>query len=221
MVAPSRMTSYHGARTTNAVVQRMGIGPVRFTIEDALQMVERGILPEDSTVELLNGELVYRDRFDLRGGEIVEGFRHSYVMTALSDLRGRINSDRRHLRSPSTLICTDTHAPIPDVVVLRGTLDDYDHRLPAAADAWCVIEIADSSYERDAGEKLADYARAGVAQYIILNLRNRTAEVYTDPDAAAGTYPPPQVIRETEPLALRVGEGEFFTITLAEVLPRA
>ena len=73
----------------------MGIGPVRFTIHHALQMVECGILPEDSTVELLEGELVYRDRFDLRGDEIVQGVRHNYVITALGDLQGRVNDSRR------------------------------------------------------------------------------------------------------------------------------
>lgn len=197
----------------------MGIGPVRFTIHDALQMVERGILPEDSTVELLEGELVYRDRFDLRGDQIVEGVRHNYVITALGDLQGRVNDGRRHLRTQSTLICSDTHAPIPAAVVLRGTLDDYRDRLPAAADAWCVIEVADSSYERDTGEKFAGYARAGVTQYIVVNLRNRTAEIYTNPDTAGGTYPAPQVVREAEVLGLRVGEGEVFSVTLSEVLP--
>jgi Putative restriction endonuclease len=197
----------------------MGIGPVRFTIHDALQMVERGILPEDSTVELLDGELVHRDRFDLRGDEIVEGVRHNYVITALGDLQVRVNDSRRHMRTQSTLICTETHAPIPDAVVLRGTLADYRDRLPAAADAWCVVEVADSSYERDTGEKLAGYARAGVTQYVVVNLRNRTAEVYTNPDTAAGTYPAPRVVREAEVLGLRVGEGEVFDIILSEVLP--
>jgi hypothetical protein len=197
----------------------MGIGPVRFTVSDALEMVERGILPEDSTVELLDGELIYRDRFDLRGSEIAEGAGHSYVATALGDLRGAINDARRHLCTQSALVCTETHAPIPDGVVLRGTLTDYRERLPIAADTYCVIEVADSSYERDSGEKLAGYARAGVQQYIILNLRNRTAEVYTNPDAAAETYPPPQVIAEGDSLSLRVGEAEHFTVRLADVLP--
>src|SRR5688500_2545667 len=161
MVAPTNSTSSRGARTAHPVVQRMGIGPVRFSIHDALQMVQGGILPEDSTVELLDGELIHRDRFDLRGDEVVEGVRHHYVITALGELQGRINDARRHLRTQSTLVCSETHAPIPDAVVLRGALADYRDRLPAAADVWCVIEVADSSYERDTGEKLAGYARAG------------------------------------------------------------
>ena len=155
----------------------MGIGPVRFTVNDALRMVEQGILPEDSTWELLDGELVHRDRCDLRGDEIVEGLRHNYVITALGGLTSRVNDARRHMRTQSTLVCSEAHAPIPDAVVLRGPLNHYRDRLPVAADAWCVIEVADSSYERDAGEKLRGYAVAGVIQYVIVNLRNGTAEV--------------------------------------------
>ena len=197
----------------------MGYGPVRFTVNDALKMVEQGFLPEDSRIELLNGSLVYRDRFDLHGSEIVEGIKHSYVIAALAQLSQRINTERRQLRTQSTLICSDTHAPIPDAMVLRGTLSDYRDRLPAAPDAFCVIEVADSSYERDAGEKLTGYAVAAIAQYIIINLRNRTAEVYTQPDSAAGKYPPPHIVTERDPLALRTGDTSPFMIPLADLLP--
>jgi hypothetical protein len=199
----------------------MGYGAVRFTLDDALGMIEQGFLPEDSTVELLDGVLTYRDRFDLKGSEIVEGVRHNYVITALGLLAPRINSDRRHLRTQSTLVCSETHAPIPDGCILRGTLDDYADRLPTAADAFCVIEVADSSYERDVGEKLQGYARAGVEQYVIINLRNRTAAIYASPDRTAGTYPPPQVIHEGQALTLRAGEQDAFSVALSDLLPRA
>jgi Uma2 family endonuclease len=79
--------------------------------------------------------------------------------------------------------------------------------------------VADSSYERDSGEKLTGYARVGVPQYIIINLRNRTAEIYSRPNTVAGVYPPAQIISESELLLLRVGEEEFFTVPLGEVLP--
>lgn len=221
MVAPGASPPViTGLATPDPTVRRMGYGAVRFTLADALDMVEQGILPEDATVELLDGVLVYRDRFDLRGSEIVEGARHNYVITSLGQLAPRINSGQRHLRTQSTLACSETHAPIPDGCILRGTLDDYPDRLPTAADALCVIEVADSSYERDVGEKLQGYARAGVEQYVIINLRNRTAEVYATPDRKAGTYPPPVVVREGEQLALRVGEQELFSVTLGDLLPR-
>ncbi len=82
-----------------------------------------------------------------------------------------------------------------------------------------MIEVADSSYERDSGFKLAGYARAGIPQYIIINLRNRTAEVYTKPDTAAGTYAAPVIITEKDALSVRVGESEMFEIRLEQLLP--
>ena len=224
MVA-ARDTSSSRARATpfatapDEAVRRVGFGPVRFTVADTLAMIERGILREDATVELLDGELVYRDRFDLRGDQIVEGAQHNYVVAALGELKARIDTAGRHLRTQSTLVCSESHAPILDGMVLRGTLADYRERLPTAADAWCVVEVADASYERDAGEKLRGYAEAGVQQYVIVNLRDRTAEVYTSPNPSDRTYPPPTVVTVDQALALRTGDGETFTFPLADVLP--
>ena len=192
---------------------------MRFTFDETIKMIEQGVLPEDATIELLDGALVYRDRFDLRGSEIVEGVRHNFVVSALADLAFRINTEKRHLRTQGTLVCSPSHAPIPDAAILRGTLRDYRDRLPTAADAYCVVEVADSSYERDTGEKLIGYARAGLAQYVIINLRNRTAEIHTAPEAAAGKFAAVRVIREDESLALRVADYEFVDVPLGQLLP--
>lgn len=140
--------------TPDPIVRRMGYGPVRFTVNVAMQMVEQGLLPEDARIELLD-----------------------------------------------------------------GALDDYRDRLPTAADVFCVVEVADSSYERDAGDKLAGYARAGIAHYVIVNLRNRTAEVYTNPNAGEGSYPPPRLFSEGESLPLRVGSSEVLDVELRQILP--
>jgi hypothetical protein len=220
MVAPGHAQSPRlPGQTPSPTVRGMGYGPVRFTLADALSMIEQGIIPEDSTVELLDGSIEYRDRFDLQGGEIVEGSRHNYVISALADLSTSINDSRRHLRTQSTLVCSDTHAPIPDGVILRGVRQDYRERIPAAADVFCVIEVADSSYERDIGEKLQGYAKAGVRQYVVINLRNRTAEVYTEPNVAAGTYGPPRIVGEDQVVEFRVGDADVFAVRLGDLLP--
>src|SRR5688572_2263358 len=113
MVATGTTSPHAPARVLGEPAHRTVYGPVRFTFADALSMVERGILPEDSTVELLDGALVYRDRFDLRGDEVVEGFKHNFVIAALAELGPRVNGDGRHVRTQSTLKCSETHAPIP------------------------------------------------------------------------------------------------------------
>lgn len=190
----------------------------KLTRFDAAAMMRIGIIPEDASTELLDGLIVLKDRASVGQDPPMIGNDHKKCVERLSDLRIRINNEHRHVESQQPLVCSDVHQPEPDFMVLRGKLGDYAD-LPMAADAWCVVEVADSSYERDAGEKLTEYARAGVVQYVIINLRNRTAEVYTTPDTAAGTYPPPQVILSEQSLALRVGDGEFLTIPLADVLP--
>ena len=181
-------------------------------------MVAEGVLPEGCSIELLNGSLVYRDRFNLNGGEIVPGIQHDFIVTELANLCFSIDNNDRHIRTEKTLVCELRHAPLPDASIVRGVTRDYAARYPTAADAWCVIEVADSSYERDAGEKLIGYVRAGIAQYVILNLRNNTAEVYTDPVAEARTYSTRNVIASGDLLPLRVGAEEFLEVPLGDIL---
>ncbi len=82
-----------------------------------------------------------------------------------------------------------------------------------------MIEVSDTSYDRDAGEKKPAYAAAGIGCYIIVDLRNRTAEVCTGPDAAAAAYPPPVIVPASGSIPLRGGDAEVFEAPLAELLP--
>jgi hypothetical protein len=146
------------------------------------------------------------------------GKEHTVCVERLSDLRSFINSTARHVRCQQPLVCTETNVPEPDFMVLRATLEDYVD-LPTAADAFCVIEVADSSYERDAGPKLVTYARAGVGHYVIVNLRNRTAELYTQPNTAEGTYPPPRIFTTDQAMPIRVGPDEVIDVAMGQILP--
>lgn len=190
----------------------------RFTRNDVAALVRLGIIPEDASTELLNGQVVLKDRAAQGADAMTIGKNHSETVERLSDLRTSINTPQRHVRSQQPLVCGETHEPEPDFMVLRGTLSGYVD-LPAAADAWCVVEVADGSYELDAGEKLAGYARAGVEQYIIINLRNRSAEIYTTAQVDLETYQSRQIIDENSDLTLRIGNGEYFSVPLKSILP--
>jgi hypothetical protein len=189
----------------------------RFTRSDTEALVRMGIVPEDASTELLHGMLLHTDRAKLGEDPLSVGEDHTLCVEALSDLRTKINNSDRHFRSQQPLICSDIHEPQPDFMVLRGALKSYTQK-PTAGDALCVVEVADSSYERDAGDKLTGYARAGIVQYVIVNLRNRSAEVYTHPDPAAGTYPPPQIIADGT-LSLRIADAQMFSLPLNDLLP--
>lgn len=139
------------------------LGLFRFTRSNADALVRMGIVPEDASTELLHGVLVHTDRSKTGEDPLTVGDDHTVCVEALSDLRSKINSPDRHVRSQQPLICSAYHEPQPDFMVLRRTLESYTGK-PTAADAFCVVEVADSSYERDTGDRLFGYARAGIVQ---------------------------------------------------------
>lgn len=71
--------------------------------------------------------------------------------------------------------------PEPDIVVVRGDFKDYQKRHPGPAEVAIVIEVSDSTLQRDRGLKKRVYARAKIAVYWLVNLIDNQIEVYTDP----------------------------------------
>lgn len=190
----------------------------RFTHKEAQAMMRMGIIPEDASTELLNGMIVLKDRSARGEDPMTVGNDHRIGVERLSKLCKLIDGPARHVESQQPLVCSETHTPEPDFMVLRGTLNDYTD-LPTAVDAYCVIEVADASYELDRGEKLVSYARAGIEQYVIINLRNRTAEVYAGADADRAVYRSMQSVDAGGELSLRVGMNEFLAVPMRDVLP--
>jgi hypothetical protein len=62
------------------------------------------------------------------------------------------------------------------------------------------------------------YARAGIAQYVIVNLRNASVEVYERPIANEGRYGDEVVLRCGETLRLR-GAALDLELDVARILP--
>lgn len=98
--------------------------------------------------------------------------------------------------------------PEPDVSVVAGSRDDYRAAHPTSA--LLVVEVSDTTLAYDRGRKAALYARAGVADYWILNLPERCLEIRRDPRAdAAGSwqYAGPTVLRPGESAAPLAAPG--------------
>lgn len=89
--------------------------------------------------------------------------------------------------------------PEPDVLVTPGTPDDYSAGPPTAAESLLVVEVSDSSLRQDHGRKAETYAKAGVADYWIVNLKSRTLEVRRQPEN--DEYVSLDVYTENEPVA--------------------
>jgi Uma2 family endonuclease len=71
--------------------------------------------------------------------------------------------------------------PEPDLMVLARPFSDFTNANPQPRDLQLVIEVADSTLSFDLTMKASLYARAGIADYWVLDLTDRRMLVHRDP----------------------------------------
>ena len=135
-------------------------GLVQFTVDDLMRMIRDGSVAEDASAELLNGYIVHTDRSAHGGDPTMHSPAHRKAVRRLTSLVAGIDTADRHVQIQSPIVCSTLQMPEPDFAVIRGSDDAYTDRLPGAADAFCVVEVADSSLERDRHEKFADLCQS-------------------------------------------------------------
>lgn len=101
--------------------------------------------------------------------------------------------------------------PEPDVLVLKGSAEEFARREETVEDVVLFVEVADSRLDT-AYAKRGRYALAGVPELWILNLARRELEVYRRPGPDG--YRDLTTFAEGETVA--VGGGE---IAVASLLP--
>jgi Uma2 family endonuclease len=75
--------------------------------------------------------------------------------------------------------------PQPDVTLFRPRADNYRTGAPPGpADVLLVFEVADSTLRYDRAVKLPLYARAGIGEVWIVDLRRRVVDVHRTPAGA-------------------------------------
>lgn len=138
----------------------------RLSVEDVYAMVRAQILEENARVELVEGVLVMMNPI---------GPEHRSTMKWLNKHFVRACNDRYDVAIQDMLLTTDEGYRLPDLVVTEPL---GRHELPSTA--LLVIEVAQTSQGRDR-EKIADYARAGVLEYWIVDLVDEVVHVHTEP----------------------------------------
>jgi Uma2 family endonuclease len=144
----------------------------RFTVEEYYRMAETGILQPDVRVELLDGEI--HDMSPI-------GPLHGGVLNRLIRLFASLARGRWLVSAQNPARLDNYSEPQPDLMLLKPAPDDYTSHHPFPDDVLLLIEIADSSLLHDRKRKVPAYARASIPEVWIVNLTNRSIEVYTDP----------------------------------------
>jgi len=146
--------------------------PYRFTVENYHRMAEVGILDADERVELLRGEVVVMTPI---GGP------HAFSVNRLTRVLHDAVGPRFYV-SIQNPVAIDAHSePQPDLVLARPDPDRYRESHPRPDDVLLLVEVADTSLDKDRKVKLPLYAEAGIVEVWIVDLNARAVEVCRDP----------------------------------------
>lgn len=178
----------------------------RFTREEYESLVEQGFFGPEERLELLEGIICPMSPHNSP---------HAASIAVLQQELHPLFGSGHHLRVQLPLALGRDSEPEPDLAVVPGSARDYFRSHPTTA--VLVVEVADSSLQRDREIKQRLYAEAGIPDSWILNLIDKCLEVYREPVPAQGIY--------RTRLVLRAGDGVSplarpeTSIAVADLLP--
>jgi Uma2 family endonuclease len=160
--------------TTNVELEKVSsaIVPKRFRVEDFRRMTEVGILPEESGWEIIDGFLI--DKMTI-------GSRHASTVKRMNRKLMRLLGDNAIISVQDPIHIDDYNEPEPDIALLKPREDFYAESHPAPQDVLLLVEVSDSTVEYDREIKKSIYAKAEIAEFWLVNLKESTIECYTQP----------------------------------------
>ncbi|MEG4251548.1 Uma2 family endonuclease [Microcoleus sp. AT3-A2] len=144
---------------------------LRLSIEQYHAIIQAGILTDDDSVELLEGWLVFK---------MPKNPPHRVTTRLVRTALENILPAGWYVDSQEPITLSNSE-PEPDIVVVRGDTRQYLDRHPGAEDIALIIEVSDTTLQRDRTVKKQIYARAGISIYWIVNLVEEQVEVYSQP----------------------------------------
>jgi Uma2 family endonuclease len=183
----------------------------RFSVDQYHAMIRTGILTEDDPVELLEGWLVTK---------MPKNPRHSVITQLTREVLAHLLPSGWYVDTQEPITTADSE-PEPDIVVVRGERRQYLDHHPSPQDVALVVEVADSTLQRDRSLKKRLYAAAGIPVYWIINLLNRQIEVYTDPSGPGEqpNYHQQQTYGPIDTVPLMIEDREVGRLTVRDLLP--
>lgn len=165
----------------------------RFTADEYQAMGQAGILGEDDRVELIDGEILTMSPI---------GEAHTGIVNRLTWLFGRLVGDAAVVQVGGPVRVDPYSEPQPDLVLLKPKADFYVSGLAGPSDVLLAIEVSLSSLAFDRGVKAHLYARRGIAEYWIVDLKGGV--VLRNTDTIEGRYRAIDIVPPGMPFAPRL-----------------
>ncbi len=146
----------------------------RITVEEYDVMIKNGVFGENEQVELLNGAIVEK---------MPKGTNHATFNDIIATRLIQKLGDKVCVRNQNPIWLDEFSEPEPDIVLVEMPFEKYFNSHPIPAEIYLILEISDSTLGYDRNTKGEAYARAGIRQYIVLNVPERLLEDYREPGA--------------------------------------
>jgi hypothetical protein len=133
---------------------------------------------DQQNLELIDGELI-----DKMGKNRPH---QNALMAMMFWLAKAFGEDRINSETPMDVAPEDnpTNEPQPDLIVLKRPTTEFRSAPPQPEDVALVVEIADTTLRFDLAVKARLYARAGIAEYWVLDCNARRLIVHREPEPA-------------------------------------
>jgi Uma2 family endonuclease len=180
----------------------------RWTVAEYHELIRLGVLQEGDPYELIEGWLVTK---------MTKNPPHESAVSYLSDVFVKSLPQNWRCRTQCAITLPDGE-PEPDLAIVKGPQSRYRSQHPTPEDIAIVIEVSDATLAQDQGVKLRTYARAGIAEYWIVNLIDQQIEVYTQPriEQNLPRYATKQVYSQGKLVSLVVDAVEIARVSASE-----
>ena len=143
---------------------------IEWSVDDYHRMIESGIL-NNRSVELLEGEIIA-----VSPKEPLHRFTNDSIAEYLRELlKGVAKVFEAH---PITLSNSE---PEPDIAIVRLPNTNYLTRHPYPKDIYWLIEISNTTLEDDLNRKKKIYAKEGINEYWVIDLKNTNLIIFREP----------------------------------------
>jgi Uma2 family endonuclease len=146
----------------------------QITTQEYDLMIESGVFDENDHIELLNGVIIEK---------MPKGTKHANLNDIIATRFIIQLKEKVCVRNQNPIWLDDFSEPEPDIVLANPPFEKYFENHPRPEDIFLILEIADSTVGYDRNTKGLAYARAGIKQYLLLNVQEKTLEDYRDPGA--------------------------------------
>jgi Uma2 family endonuclease len=182
----------------------------RFTRVEVDQMLDSGIFA-GQRFELIDGELI-----DKMGQKPPHANAIQRCMTMLLKIFSA-ELVRVQLPMEAGPVDREVSVPEPDLAVLAEAKPDFSRRHPNGRELTLLIEVSDTTVRHDATRKRDLYARAGVAEYWVIDLKGRRLIVHSGLNEEKGRYASIRSYQEDEVFAIESGTGQ--SVSVSALLP--